>query len=93
MQKLVKIFTPGENFWLYSIFKHPWVLAQDTIVFDSGISTFIAHADFGEERTEISVKSSFQLDLPPHLIFPSSSIKLNETIGQGINFVYTASSI
>ena len=39
--------------------------------------------DSGEERMEISVKSSFQLSLPPHLISPSSSIKLNETIGQG----------
>ena len=45
--------------------------------------TFIARANSDEERTEISVKSSFQLNLPPHLIIPSSSIKLNETIGQG----------
>ena len=40
-------------------------------------------ANSGEEQTEISVKSSFQLHLPPHLVIPSSSIKLNETIGQG----------
>ena len=42
-----------------------------------------ARANSGEDRTEISVKSSFQLNLPPHLIVPSSSIKLDETIGQG----------
>ena len=45
---------------------------------------FTARANSGEERTEISVKSSFQLNLPPHLIIPSVSIKLNETIGQGM---------
>ena len=32
---------------------------------------------------EIIVKSSFQLNLPPHLIIPSSSIQLSEVIGQG----------
>ena len=52
------------------------------------IYSFIACQLSAEERTEIAVKSSFQLDLPPQLILPSSSIELNETIGQGIfNFV------
>ena len=31
----------------------------------------------------LSVQSSFQLKLPPHLILPSSNIKLVEPIGQG----------
>ena len=45
-----------------------------------------ARADSGEERTEITVKSSFKLDLPPHLIISSSSVKILKTIGQGIIF-------
>jgi hypothetical protein len=41
--------------------------------------------DSGEDtRKEIFVKSSFELHLPPYLIVPSSTIKLNETVGQGI---------
>ena len=32
----------------------------------------------------ISVQSSYKLSLPPHLIIPSSCIKLVESIGQGI---------
>ena len=45
--------------------------------------SYVVHANSGEELTEISVQSSFQLNLPPHLVIPSSCIKLNETIGQG----------
>ena len=40
-------------------------------------------AEAEAEQVEISVKSSFKLDLPPHLIVPSSSIKLLHTVGQG----------
>ena len=40
-------------------------------------------AEAEAERVEISVKSSFKLDLPPYLIIPSSSIKLLQTVGQG----------
>ena len=50
-----------------------------------------AHADSGEDRKEIIVKSSLELNLPPHLIIPSSSIKLNKTIGQGIYSVFIKS--
>ena len=39
------------------------------------------------EQIEISVKSSFKLDLPPHLIVPSTSIKLLQTVGQGYYFM------
>lgn len=39
----------------------------------------------GHRGAEMSVQSSFKLHLPPHLIIPSSSLKLNETIGQGRN--------
>ena len=35
------------------------------------------------DQRKLSVESSFKLDLSPHLIIPSASIKLNETIGQG----------
>ena len=56
---------------------------MNAVVLISIFFDFTARANSGEERTEISVKSSFQLNLPPHLIFPSASIKLNETIGQG----------
>ena len=38
-------------------------------------------------KIEIFVKSSFELSLPPYLIIPSSSIKLNEIIGQGRIFL------
>lgn len=31
----------------------------------------------------MAVQSSYKLKLPPHLIVPSSSLKLVETIGQG----------
>ena len=54
------------------------------LILSDYFGAFTALANSGEERTEISVKSSFQLNLPPHLIIPSASIKLNETIGQGI---------
>jgi hypothetical protein len=40
------------------------------------------------DQRKLSVESSFKLDLPPHLIVPSASIKLNETIGQGIRSIY-----
>ena len=40
-----------------------------------------------QDQRKISVESSFKLDLPPHLIIPSASIKLNETIGQGMCFL------
>ena len=53
---------------------------------------FTALASSVEDRSEISVRSSFQLDLPPHLIISSSSIQLNETIGQG-NASYTLAVI
>ena len=33
---------------------------------------------------KFSVQSSFKLSLPPNLIIHSSSIKMTETIGQGI---------
>lgn len=33
---------------------------------------------------KISVQSSFKLKLPPPLIFEASTIKLDQTIGQGI---------
>ena len=36
-----------------------------------------------QDQRKFSVESSFKLDLPPHLIISSASIKLNETIGQG----------
>ena len=35
---------------------------------------------------KISVQSSFKLNLPPPLIFEASTIKLDETIGQGKNY-------
>ena len=38
------------------------------------------------DQGKISVESSFILDLPPNLIVPSTSIKLNETIGQGVQY-------
>ena len=34
----------------------------------------------------LTVQSSFQLEIPPYLIIPSSNIKLVETIGQGISY-------
>ena len=34
-----------------------------------------------------SVQSSYKLNLPPHLIIPSSSIKLVESIGQGMHIM------
>ena len=37
-----------------------------------------------EDRRKLSVESSFKLDLPPHLIIPSASIKLLASIGQGV---------
>ena len=41
----------------------------------------------GFSRTKkISVQSSFKLNLPPPLIFEASTIKLDETIGQGKNY-------
>ena len=49
--------------------------------------SYIAQAESGEDKTEIFVKNSFELSLPPHLIIPSSSIKLNEIIGQGRIFL------
>ena len=41
----------------------------------------------GFSRTKkFSVQSSFKLNLPPPLIFEASTIKLDETIGQGKNY-------
>ena len=48
------------------------------------IFSHIAQMESSEDRKEIFVKSSLELSLPPHLIIPSSSIKLTEIIGQGI---------
>ena len=42
---------------------------------------------------EISVKSSFKLDLPPHLIISSSSIKLLETFGQGSYYICSVNRV
>ena len=39
------------------------------------------------------MKSSFELNLPSYLIIPSSSIKLNETIGQGIQSIWPSSNL
>ena len=41
------------------------------------------------DQRKLFVESSFKLDLPPHLIVPSASIKLNETIGQGMLSFYS----
>ena len=38
--------------------------------------------------TILTVQSSFNLKIPPHLIIPSSNIKLIEAIGQGIYVLY-----
>ena len=49
----------------------------------------IVQTEFGEDRKELFVKCSFELSLPPHLIIPSSSIKLTEIIGQGTCIEYS----
>ena len=56
------------------------------VAFLFGFELFYSYAvcaNSGEKWTEISVKSLFQLNLSPHLVIPSSNIKLNETTGQG----------
>ena len=37
--------------------------------------------------TVLTVQSSFNLKIPPHLIIPSSIIKLVEAIGQGMYII------
>ena len=51
------------------------------------LSVLAKQVDSEGSRSEISVQSSFKLHLPPHLIIPSTSIKLLETIGQGLKNV------
>ena len=43
--------------------------------------------------TEFTVQSSFKLNLPPHLIITTSSVKLNEIIGQGIIIIQLRDSL
>ena len=52
--------------------------------FISALNLALASPDDAEvELMQMSVKSSFKPDLPPHLIITSSSLKLLQTIGQG----------
>ena len=37
------------------------------------------------DARKLSVETSMDIDLPPHLIISSASIKLLETIGQGMS--------
>ena len=64
--------------WLQPWFTHYY--------YDDGlfliVNTRTDHAE-KEDKTEISVRSSFKLDILPHLIIPSANIRLQETIGHG----------
>ena len=67
-----------------------FVLSYETYYFSTSFFAIVLpRQKLTEHRdTELSVQSSFKLDLPPHLIIPSSSLKLNETIGQGKKYIY-----